>query len=51
MAISKTKHRIGRLSNSDEKSHRLFHLVPEDFPGLSFEYEVILPGQCHPVHG
>lgn len=46
MGISKQRKRHGGISDAEEQSHRLFHLYQSDFPGLSFEFKILQPGEC-----
>lgn len=46
MSITKTRKRYYGILDLREKGVKLFHLNPEDFPGISFEYYVLQPGEC-----
>lgn len=46
MGIRKQRKRHGGISDAEEQSHRLFHLYRSDFPGLSFEFKILQPGEC-----
>lgn len=46
MGIRKQRKRHGGISDAEEQSHRLFHLYQSDFPGLSFEYRILQPGEA-----
>jgi len=37
--ISKSRIRFSGISDDEEQSHKLYHLVQDDFPGISFEKE------------
>jgi len=37
--ISKSRIRFSGITDAEEQSHKLFHLVQVDFPGISFEKE------------
>lgn len=37
--ISKSRFRFSGITDAEEQSHKLYHLVQSDFPGISFEKE------------
>jgi len=46
MPISKSRKRYHGIADSEERAIRLFHLFQDDFPGISFEHRICLPGEC-----
>ncbi len=47
--MKKKRNRYGGIANLEEQAIRLFHLLQEDFPGISFEYKIYKPGECGEV--
>lgn len=43
--IRKQRRRYPGISDLEEQAIRLFHFYREDFPGISFEYKVQIPGK------
>ncbi len=51
MGIKKTVKRYGGTADLAQQSIRNFHLLQGDFPGLSFEYYILNPGDIVPGGG